>query len=85
LIDSVPVGGLGGTFGGNPLACVAAIEVLRKVKSDAFQKHAEEIGTRIRSRLEQLAARNAAVGEVRGLGPCSRSSSSSPRPTWPRP
>src|SRR5439155_21311239 len=68
LIDSVPVGGLGGTFGGNPLACVAAIEVLREVKSDAFRKHAEEIGTRIRSRLEQLAARNAAVGEVRRLG-----------------
>jgi 4-aminobutyrate aminotransferase/(S)-3-amino-2-methylpropionate transaminase len=68
LIDSVPAGGLGGTFGGNPLACVAAIEVLREVKGDAFRRRAEEIGTRIRSRLEQLAARNAAVGEVRGLG-----------------
>ena len=69
LIDSVPAGGLGGTFGGNPLACVAAIEVLREVKGDAFRNHADELGARIRSRLEQLAARNAAVGEVRGLGP----------------
>ena len=69
LIDSVPPGGLGGTFGGNPLACVAAVEVLREVKSDAFRKRAEELGIRIRARLEQLAARNAAVGEVRGLGP----------------
>ena len=51
------------------LACVAAIEVLREVKSDAFRNHADELGARIRSRLEQLAARNAAVGEVRGLGP----------------
>jgi 4-aminobutyrate aminotransferase/(S)-3-amino-2-methylpropionate transaminase len=69
LIDSVPPGGLGGTFGGNPLACVAAIEVIREVKGDAFRKHADELGTRIRARLELLAARNAAVGEVRGLGP----------------
>jgi 4-aminobutyrate aminotransferase / (S)-3-amino-2-methylpropionate transaminase / 5-aminovalerate transaminase len=69
LMDSVPPGGLGGTFGGNPLACVAAVEVLREVKSDAFRKRAEELGVRIRARLELLAARNAAIGEVRGLGP----------------
>jgi hypothetical protein len=36
---------------------------------DSFRKHADELGARIRARLEQLAARNAAVGEVRGLGP----------------
>jgi 4-aminobutyrate aminotransferase len=69
LMDSVQPGGLGGTFGGNPLACVAAVEVLREVKTDAFRKRADELGARIRARLEQLAARNAAVGEVRGLGP----------------
>jgi 4-aminobutyrate aminotransferase len=69
LIDSVPPGGLGGTFGGNPLACVAAVEVLREVKSDSFRKRADELGARIRARLELLAARNAAVGDVRGLGP----------------
>jgi 4-aminobutyrate aminotransferase / (S)-3-amino-2-methylpropionate transaminase / 5-aminovalerate transaminase len=69
LMDSVPPGGLGGTFGGNPLACVAAVEVLREVKGDAFRKRADELGARIRARLEQLAARNAAIGEVRGLGP----------------
>jgi 4-aminobutyrate aminotransferase / (S)-3-amino-2-methylpropionate transaminase / 5-aminovalerate transaminase len=69
LIDSVPPGGLGGTFGGNPLACVAAVEVLREVKGDSFRKRADELGARIRARLELLAARNAAVGEVRGLGP----------------
>ena len=69
LMDSVHPGGLGGTFGGNPLACVAAVEVLREVRSDSFRKRADELGARIRARLEQLAARNAAVGEVRGLGP----------------
>jgi 4-aminobutyrate aminotransferase len=69
LMDSVHPGGLGGTFGGNPVACAAAVEVLREVSSEAFRKHADELGTRIRARLEALAARNAAVGEVRGLGP----------------
>ena len=69
LIDCVPPGGLGGTFGGNPLACVAAVEVLREVKGDTFRKRADELGVRIRARLELLAARNAAIGEVRGLGP----------------
>jgi len=69
LMDSVPPGGLGGTFGGNPVACAAAIEVLREVKSDPFRKRAKELGARIRRRLEELAASNAAVGEVRGLGP----------------
>jgi 4-aminobutyrate aminotransferase len=69
LMDTVPAGGLGGTFGGNPLACAAAVEVLREVKSEGFRKRAEELGTRIRARLEQLAARNAAIGDVRGIGP----------------
>ncbi|MDX6407715.1 MAG: 4-aminobutyrate aminotransferase / (S)-3-amino-2-methylpropionate transaminase / 5-aminovalerate [Gaiellaceae bacterium] len=69
LMDTVPAGGLGGTFGGNPVACAAAVEVLREVKSEGFRKRAEELGTRIRARLEQLAARNAAIGEVRGIGP----------------
>ena len=69
LVDSVAAGGLGGTFGGNPVACVAAVEVLREVKSEAFRNRADELGARIRARLEALAARNAAVGEVRGLGP----------------
>jgi len=64
LTDAVPPGGLGGTFGGNPLACAAAIAVLEEVRSPEFRARAEELGTRIRVRLEALNA-----GEVRGLGP----------------
>jgi 4-aminobutyrate aminotransferase len=64
LMDAVPPGGLGGTFGGNPLACTAAIAVLEEVRSPHFRARAEELGTRIRVRLEALNA-----GEVRGLGP----------------
>jgi len=64
VMDAVPPGGLGGTFGGNPLACAAAIAVLEEVRSPDFRARAEELGTRIRVRLETLNA-----GEVRGLGP----------------
>jgi 4-aminobutyrate aminotransferase / (S)-3-amino-2-methylpropionate transaminase / 5-aminovalerate transaminase len=64
LIDAVPPGGLGGTFGGTPLACAAAIAVLNEVRTLEFRARAEEIGQRIRTRLEALNA-----GEVRGLGP----------------
>jgi 4-aminobutyrate aminotransferase / (S)-3-amino-2-methylpropionate transaminase / 5-aminovalerate transaminase len=69
VMDSVPPGGLGGTFGGNPLACVAAAEVIREVRSESFRSLADELGRRIRSRLEEIAARSESIGEVRGLGP----------------
>src|SRR5207248_2865334 len=68
LVDAVPPGGLGGTFGGNPLACVAALAVLEEVRTPSFRGRAEEIGVRIRDRLESMARKSAAVGEVRGLG-----------------
>src|SRR3954454_13579225 len=44
VMDSVQPGGLGGTFGGNPLACAAAIEVLRAVNSETFRTRAAELG-----------------------------------------
>jgi 4-aminobutyrate aminotransferase / (S)-3-amino-2-methylpropionate transaminase / 5-aminovalerate transaminase len=69
IMDAVEPGGLGGTFGGNPLACAAAIVVLEEVRRPDFLARARELGETIRSRLEQLAARHAAIGEVRGLGP----------------
>jgi 4-aminobutyrate aminotransferase / (S)-3-amino-2-methylpropionate transaminase / 5-aminovalerate transaminase len=64
LVDAVPPGGLGGTFGGNPLACAAAVAVLNEVRTPEFRARSEQIGERIRGRLEALNA-----GEVRGLGP----------------
>jgi 4-aminobutyrate aminotransferase len=69
IMDAVEPGGLGGTFGGNPLACAAAIVVLEEVARPEFLARARELGETIRGRLEQLAARHAAIGEVRGLGP----------------
>jgi len=69
IVDAVPPGGLGGTFGGNPVACAAAVAVLDEVATDEFRVKAGALGDRIRARLEDTAARVPEVGEVRGLGP----------------
>jgi 4-aminobutyrate aminotransferase len=69
VIDAVPPGGLGGTFGGNPVSCAAACAVLDEVASPDFRARAEELGERIQAGLEAIASRIDAVGEVRGLGP----------------
>jgi 4-aminobutyrate aminotransferase len=69
LMDSVGPGGLGGTFGGNPISCAAAVAVLDAVAEPVFLAAAARLGETMRARLERLAARHAAIGEVRGLGP----------------
>jgi 4-aminobutyrate aminotransferase len=69
LMDAPAPGGLGGTFGGNPVACAAAAVVLDTVALPEFRARADELGVALRARLEGLAARHEAVGEVRGLGP----------------
>jgi 4-aminobutyrate aminotransferase len=69
LMDAVHVGGLGGTFGGNPVACAAALAVLDQLTAPGFTEHAEHVGSVLRARLEEIAARRPLVGEVRGLGP----------------
>lgn len=69
LMDAVPPGGLGGTFGGNPLSCAAGLAVLDAVAEPAFLAQATALGETMRSRLDALTAKHAAIGEVRGLGP----------------
>jgi 4-aminobutyrate aminotransferase / (S)-3-amino-2-methylpropionate transaminase / 5-aminovalerate transaminase len=69
VMDAVHQGGLGGTFGGNPLACAAAIEVLETVSDPEFLAVARELGETMRARLEEIASRRPEIGEVRGLGP----------------
>ena len=69
IVDAVPAGGLGGTFGGNPVACAAALAVLDEVSTEDFRARADSIGERLQTGLEEIASRVASVGEVRGLGP----------------
>jgi 4-aminobutyrate aminotransferase len=68
IMDSVHPGGLGGTFGGNPLACAAAIAVLDELAAPGYSERAEQIAGILRARLDEIAAKHAIVGEVRGLG-----------------
>jgi len=69
VMDAVDVGGLGGTFGGNPVACAAALAVLDELTAPGFHERAEQVGDLLRRRLEEIASRQPLVGEVRGLGP----------------
>ena len=69
IMDAVPVGGLGGTFGGNPLSCAAAAVVLDIVADEDFLAQARALGDKIRVRLDDIAGRHSDIGEVRGLGP----------------
>ena len=69
VIDAVGPGGLGGTFGGNPVACAAAAAVLDTVAEPGFRVAAERLGERLRERLDAIAAGRPEIGEVRGLGP----------------
>ncbi len=68
VVEAVPPGGLGGTFGGNPLSCAAAVAVLDAVSQPEFLAAATRMGAHLRERLDGLAARHADIGEVRGLG-----------------
>jgi 4-aminobutyrate aminotransferase / (S)-3-amino-2-methylpropionate transaminase / 5-aminovalerate transaminase len=68
LMDAPAPGGLGGTFGGNPVSCAAALTVLEAIAAPGFRERSDEVGKRIRSRLDELAGHNAHVGDVRGLG-----------------
>jgi 4-aminobutyrate aminotransferase-like enzyme len=69
VMDSVEPGGLGGTFGGNPLACAAALVVLDTLADPAFRTRSDEVGRLIRRRLDDVAERRPEIAEVRGLGP----------------
>jgi 4-aminobutyrate aminotransferase/(S)-3-amino-2-methylpropionate transaminase len=68
VLEKCQVGGLGGTYGGNPLACAAALAVLNVMDAEAIPARAARQGERIRSRFCQWAAHHAFIGDVRGLG-----------------
>lgn len=69
LMDKAHIGGIGGTYGGNPLACVAANEVLKAMVGDAaLLRRADEIGRAVRERAAAWMREIPMVGDVRGLG-----------------
>ena len=70
MIDAVPPGGLGGTFGGNPVACAAALAVLDEIEAQDLLRRGREMGAHIDARLRRMAQRNtlSCIGDVRALG-----------------
>ncbi len=69
LMDAPHPGGLGGTFGGNPLSCAAGLVALDQVVDPAFLARSREIGERVTSALTAMQERHEVIGEVRGMGP----------------
>jgi 4-aminobutyrate aminotransferase/(S)-3-amino-2-methylpropionate transaminase len=68
LMDHPQVGGLGGTFTGNPVACRAALAVLDQFEKLGLLKRAEKIGKTVLETFRQFYERHPVVGDVRGLG-----------------
>jgi 4-aminobutyrate aminotransferase len=69
IMDAPHVGGLGGTFAGNPVSCAAATVVLEELARPEVLTAAVGLGERLRAGLEAVQSRFAEVGDVRGLGP----------------
>jgi 4-aminobutyrate aminotransferase / (S)-3-amino-2-methylpropionate transaminase / 5-aminovalerate transaminase len=68
VMDAVHEGGLGGTYGGNPVACAAALAAMEVMRRDDLAGRARWIEGVVRPRLEALAQTTPAIGEVRGRG-----------------
>jgi 4-aminobutyrate aminotransferase/(S)-3-amino-2-methylpropionate transaminase len=71
VMDAPVEGAIGGTFGGNPLACAAALAVLDRFEASGGKilEHIREVGERIGARLFAWKERFSLVGDVRGIGP----------------
>ena len=68
IMDSVHVGGLGGTYGGNPIACAAALAAIYEMKSNDLIKRASQLESIFNNRLSAMQKKFTSIGEVRGRG-----------------
>ena len=68
VMDAVHPGGLGGTYGGNPIACAAALAVMDVLVDEDLVQRARDVEQVLDDRLHRLAARDPRVGDVRGRG-----------------
>lgn len=68
LMDASHPGGLGGTYGGNPVACAAALAAIDAFENDGLVERAQQIGARLTGRLNALRETDPRIGDVRGLG-----------------
>jgi 4-aminobutyrate aminotransferase/(S)-3-amino-2-methylpropionate transaminase len=68
VMDAPSAGGLGGTYGGNPLACAAGLAVLDVFEQEHLLIRAERLGNQLMERCRALQSEVEAIGDVRGLG-----------------
>lgn len=68
ILDAAPAASLGGTYGGNPIACAAALAVMEVMDAEKLPEKAAKMGEHMVSRLQEMAASNKVIGDVRGLG-----------------
>ncbi|MBP2656726.1 MAG: 4-aminobutyrate aminotransferase [Firmicutes bacterium] len=68
IMDAPAAGNIGGTYGGNPLACVAALETLKYIEEQELCKQAKKIGDTTMARLKALQEKCNVIGDVRGVG-----------------
>jgi 4-aminobutyrate aminotransferase/(S)-3-amino-2-methylpropionate transaminase len=69
VMDAAEPGTIGGTYGGNPVACAASLATIAAMERMDLNARARHLGDVMRARLESLASRCDLVGDVRGLGP----------------
>ena len=67
-MDGPPLGSLGGTYGGNPLACRAALAAIEVIEKEGLVARARELGARVLDRFRAMQERYKLIGDVRGLG-----------------
>jgi 4-aminobutyrate aminotransferase/(S)-3-amino-2-methylpropionate transaminase len=68
IMDSVPPGGLGGTYGGSPLGCAAGLAVLDVIENEDLCEKSRAIGRQVRAWASELQAENNAIGHIRTTG-----------------
>lgn len=68
VMDSADTGEIGGTYGGNPLSCAAALKVIDKIREEDLPARANDIGKKILLKLKSLQEKHPVIGDVRGLG-----------------
>ena len=68
IMDAAHAGGLGGTYGGNPVACAAALATIEAYENEGLVERAEQIGAILTERLTAMQVADPRIGEVRGRG-----------------
>jgi 4-aminobutyrate aminotransferase/(S)-3-amino-2-methylpropionate transaminase len=68
IMDASHAGGLGGTYGGNPIACAAALAAIDVFENEGLLERAREVGAILTTRLRELQERDPRMGDVRGKG-----------------